>query len=763
MVAPGLIAEGRRFGALLLATLSLTCARRDLTCEPKGSSSPSAPIATPSSSGPAPAASSAAPPQSTAAPASWADAVRLEDWESALSLIASLDDSKRSSAEVRYVGARANLALKRYAEAAALLESLETQLPELSEDIAFHRAEAQLHAGPKQDAATYFASRTSVEELVKAAVAFEQTGEPKRARDVIEKAIRATRGKHDSHAVQAREIRARLAEAEGQKAQAIADWKFVAKHAGFADQADDAVDAIRRLDPTQVPTASDRMARAARLAHGGDPEQALDELDRVATAPGKSPSQGDLLMARAKATYGTRARYEEAAQLFEQAARIQPSVASEALYFAAKAWSRADNNDRGRELYGRVAARFPRTSWGDRASYQRARLLRLEGRWADAASAYASYLSAYRRGSSVKEARYEHALCLLLAGQAKDARARLNALAGDERNRSDAAAIRELVGVAAHAAKDTAVAIATWRSIIEQEPLSFAAAAAAARLRDVGQSPPPPITPGPTALQEPLHIPLPRTAKLLHGLGLEADAEAWLADNEDALTRPYQARSAEARCVLYENLERSRQRYRVGQRYAPLDLVMSAPTAATRWAWDCLYPAPYPDTVGALEARYGIPRGLVYAVIRQESGFNPDARSPVGAQGLMQLMPATAEKTAARLQRPWDDSTLCRPGTNVELGATYLGLLLRTFGGSVPLAVAAYNAGPKAVAGWKSHAGSIPVDVFTALIPYRETRHYVWRVMGNYARYAFLAGGVDGIPAMDLAPLPAADLPEDVY
>lgn len=110
-----------------------------------------------------------------------------------------------------------------------------------------------------------------------------------------------------------------------------------------------------------------------------------------------------------------------------------------------------------------------------------------------------------------------------------------------------------------------------------------------------------------------------------------------------------------------------------------------------------------------VEARLGLPRGLVEAVARVESGLNPRAVSPAGALGLMQLMPATARALGAN--DPFD------PAQNVEAGARYLRHLLDRFGGNLRLALAAYNAGPGAV----ERYGGVP--------PYSETRTYVEKVL----------------------------------
>ena len=110
---------------------------------------------------------------------------------------------------------------------------------------------------------------------------------------------------------------------------------------------------------------------------------------------------------------------------------------------------------------------------------------------------------------------------------------------------------------------------------------------------------------------------------------------------------------------------------------------------------------------------YGVDPSLVRAVMRHESGFNPSAVSPKGAQGLMQLMPGTAALMGVK--NPFD------PEQNIAGGVGYLRHCLDRFQHNVPLAVAAYNAGPGSVA----RCGTIP--------PFEETQHFVSNVMGTYA------------------------------
>jgi len=179
--------------------------------------------------------------------------------------------------------------------------------------------------------------------------------------------------------------------------------------------------------------------------------------------------------------------------------------------------------------------------------------------------------------------------------------------------------------------------------------------------------------------------------------------------------------------------------------------------------WDCVYPRPYSELVGDAERERLFPRGLLWSIMRQESGFRPAVRSPVGAVGLLQLMPTTAEKAAAELGERLDPAVLTRADTSVRLGAFYLRKLIDTFQGSVPLALAAYNAGPQAAHRWLAGSEGLALDLFVARIPYDETRGYVERVMANWARYAYLEGGEGAVRAPSLELPKATVLPENSY
>jgi soluble lytic murein transglycosylase len=129
---------------------------------------------------------------------------------------------------------------------------------------------------------------------------------------------------------------------------------------------------------------------------------------------------------------------------------------------------------------------------------------------------------------------------------------------------------------------------------------------------------------------------------------------------------------------------------------------------------------------------------LVHAIIRQESRFRPTAQSPAGAMGLMQLMPATAQKTAKKIGLKIQ--SLFNPETNVRVGHAHIQELESKFNGSMILTIAAYNAGAKAVEEWIEQNGDprrpgVDLVDWVELIPYAETRNYVQRVIENHEIY----------------------------
>jgi soluble lytic murein transglycosylase len=155
--------------------------------------------------------------------------------------------------------------------------------------------------------------------------------------------------------------------------------------------------------------------------------------------------------------------------------------------------------------------------------------------------------------------------------------------------------------------------------------------------------------------------------------------------------------------------------------------------------WMAGYPLVYSDLVARDTATNGLSEGLIYALIRAESGFSPAIKSPVGAIGLMQLMPATARATA-REKGAFNPQQLTLPEYNIRLGTRHFRDLMKDFNGDVIYSVAAYNAGATAVGRWRKNTKGLKMDEFIESIPYKETRDYVKKVYASAATYRQLYG-----------------------
>ncbi|TSK08964.1 MAG: tetratricopeptide repeat protein [Geobacter sp.] len=142
------------------------------------------------------------------------------------------------------------------------------------------------------------------------------------------------------------------------------------------------------------------------------------------------------------------------------------------------------------------------------------------------------------------------------------------------------------------------------------------------------------------------------------------------------------------------------------------------------------FPLAFREEVAKHASAAAVPESLVYAVMRTESNYFPAALSPVGAVGLMQIMPATAESISKG-----DSNRLTTPALNIKLGARHLKDLLQLYGKNLTLTVAAYNAGSGNVKRWQKAYGDLPQDEFVESIPFRETREYVKKVVTSMQMY----------------------------
>ncbi|MDG1155947.1 MAG: lytic transglycosylase domain-containing protein, partial [Litorivicinaceae bacterium] len=150
--------------------------------------------------------------------------------------------------------------------------------------------------------------------------------------------------------------------------------------------------------------------------------------------------------------------------------------------------------------------------------------------------------------------------------------------------------------------------------------------------------------------------------------------------------------------------------------------------------YELRYPLAFEKPLKNAAKRHDISLSWLSGLMRSESLFMHDIRSPAGALGLMQVMPRTGRQTAKELNLRWrGNNTLINPSTNIRIGSYYLAKQLDRFGHPA-LATAAYNAGPHRVKQWMPNE-SMPLDAWVASIPFTETRNYVQRVLSAQVIY----------------------------
>ncbi|MDB4870573.1 MAG: Lytic transglycosylase catalytic, partial [Gemmatimonadales bacterium] len=323
-------------------------------------------------------------------------------------------------------------------------------------------------------------------------------------------------------------------------------------------------------------------------------------------------------------------------------------------------------------------------------------------------------------------ARFRAGMISYIQGDRKAAAAQLDSLVTRDSNSSEALAAGYWAGRSYAALGDKAKSQARWRSVIKQDPLSYYAVMSARRLdttlvaKDVSPSAYPRV---------PAIDSVTGRVAALKDVGM--DVEAGFENDKlfrDALADP-------TRLVVTANAlagsDQASRSIALGKR--AIDDIGGTPAN-----YRLYFPVLERETLISSSRENGLDPVLVAALIRQESNFNPLATSPVGARGLMQLMPDVGRSLAsAKGIGPWNPDILYEPATNIKLGTAHLSTLMRKYP-EVVKSLAAYNAGESRVAKWSTKTGAADPEVFTERIPFVETRDYVRTILRNRAYYQAL-------------------------
>ena len=460
----------------------------------------------------------------------------------------------------------------------------------------------------------------------------------------------------------------------------------------------------------------------------------------VARAPGISASRANSAYTRAfAANLGTpRDRFEHGQILFRLGrhrdaaasfARVRKpdALAGAAAYQRARSLLYAGDGAAARDALRAVLRDHPDDSGAATALYLLADLATDDLRDAAARDAFRDLARRFPRHSLAPTAAFRGALIAYTSNDPRTAAVELDSLVSRYASSAEAPAARYWAGRAWAAVGDTARARLRWREGVTRDPQSYYGAVAARRL---GEEPWAPAAAPDTFAAFPVLDTAFMRIDLLTRLGM--DVEAGL--EADALVND----AAESAERLLATAARFRDRGQTARAIALAQLAIGKGAARDARLYRLLYPVVLRDVLVEESRATKLDPSLVAALIRQESRFIPDATSPAGARGLMQVMPDVGRILARSLSFPvWDPVLLWQADVNAKLGTRHLADLFREYD-QLPHILAAYNAGGSRVTRWRTKAGVEDPEMFTERIPYVETRDYVRIVQRNRDLYRAL-------------------------
>lgn len=440
-------------------------------------------------------------------------------------------------------------------------------------------------------------------------------------------------------------------------------------------------------------------------------------------------SKGGLLTSADRFSYGQMlARLNRDADAAAQYARITspPSLAARAQYQRARAQIAMRNVAAARTTLRGITTNYPTQPSAADALLLLADLATDENRDADARTVLRDVLRRFPASPQAPIAVFRAALISFIQGDYKTAASEFDAVVGQYPRSNDATAARYWSGRAHHALGDTARSRAAWEALMRAEPSSYYTIRSAKRLGV------------PLSLGDSLGDTIPKVQELEDGLRRIALL--------GSLGMEVEQRHEYNR--LFRDATKSPERM-VATAHAFSGTPEAGRAVALGWRaindhgrsplrYRLVHPILERERIAAAAKKHGLDPALIAALIKQESNFNPRATSPVGARGMMQIMPPLGERMArARGITDWDPDMLYDPAISIEFGTQHLAELLRSYP-HLEHGLAAYNAGARPVARWRTKAGAGDPEIFTERIPFVETRDYVRAIVRNREFYRAL-------------------------
>ena len=524
-------------------------------------------------------------------------------------------------------------------------------------------------------------------------------------------------------------------ERSGDSASAYAQYmqvRHAAAGSAAAHTAKQHVIALRAAHPELAPTGAALLDEARLLLAEKDYAGAKVAATQLSEQPDGRMEPTEILRLVADALYGLGETERALAVLRELAERYPDSAAAPDAWFrrASLLWNR-DRDAEALRAFEEFRRRYPQQERASEALYAIGRIHQQAGLGTAAVAAYRQLAGRYPSSKLAGEAQWRIGWIQYQTGSWTAAAATFGQVANREQLRDEAAYWQ---GRALQRAGKSVAARQLYRDIVQRNRRGYYAMWAQRRLGDASAALLPHDTAAIVAPTPPTaDLPqVPDTFHLVRANELEkAEVSTFARKELAAVEHAYDDDIGVQRYLVraYQSVEAYAAAQRVARRLGSQVELSASEEQQLR------YPLAFWSTVQRAAAAQDVDPLLVVAIIRQESMFDPAARSPADARGLMQLLPSTAERVAAASEPPIDHTDLNDPENNIELGTRYLRTLLTRFGGDPLRAIAAYNGGDNAVAKWQRQFVDLADDEFVESITYRETRDYVKKVVANYRAY----------------------------
>jgi soluble lytic murein transglycosylase len=554
------------------------------------------------------------------------------------------------------------------------------------------------------------------------------------------------------------------------------------RYAGSAaDQEADLALAELRANGVEVAEMSpaELYERGRNLSRANQHDKAVDTFAKLLEREPDSPNRPDALFRSGIALFNL-GRRGEAAVVLEKMVHDYPADqrTPEALYWIGKSYSKLGDGERAVKTLAKILDRFPDSEWADDALFLTGNIYREAADMKKALQFYGRLAQEYPDSKYADSALWWKAWSYYSAGDYKQAEPALQELVNRYPRSFLANQARYWQGRAAEKKGELSRAAAYYGRVLKKGPYTYYGYRAAERLErlekgvaeaaaDVaaettptcvdGSCPEDPLSSFDTDDGPPVWTDETRkilsaepsfrkTLELMHlDLKKEAAQELWALQDKVVRKRGMRIGLSKA---FFELGDYNRSLMLVLRNY---ERYLAGPSSgASEDLWVLAYPQGYWDSILSYSHQFGQDPYFIAAIIREESQFLPEAVSPAGARGIMQVMPSTGEWAARAIKiRGFDRSKLFDSDTGIKIGTWYISHLMKRFRGDPLLAAAAYNAGPDAVAAWVGKYGYRDErDVFVESIPFAETRGYVKKVLRNYGEYRRIYG-----KGSDMAPL----------